>query len=55
MNWFQQSEGEYPAWRWALQDAGVLLQDVKSPGLLGLHLSHSDDDDGDDKSVDDES
>ena len=52
VNWFRQSGGEYPAWRWALQDAGVLLQDVKSPGLLGLHLPHSDEDDN---SVDDES
>ena len=51
MNWFQQSEREYPAWRWALQDTSVLLQDVESPGLLGLHLQHNDD--GDD-SVDDD-
>ena len=45
MNWFQQSGVEYLAWRWTLQYAGVLLQDVKSSRLLGFHLQHSDDDD----------
>ena len=44
VNWFWQTVGEYPTWRWALQDASVLLQDVKCPGLLGFHLRHSYDD-----------
>ena len=45
VNWFQQSGVEYLAWRWTLQYARVLLQDVKSSRLLGFHLQHSDDDD----------
>ena len=44
ISWFRQTVGEYPTWRWALQDASVLLQDVKCPGLLGFHLRHSYDD-----------